>query len=228
MSVNILIPQSEEDSNAPGGRTEWLPKKFNMSSISHICIGCIYSTSSILNVYLMFSWMIHWHPVNGRAITLILQDVIDIFDDMVLLPSISHSSNTSWDPYLKQTLGEARYKNRGAACCLGKWGAPKTIPLSNDDFIQVQKQVQEIITDGLEQLSMYGLCFFVLKRNEYNSLQRMTREDNIAGQKKHWFETSQTLIGTICRIGHVGRCWLMWAYHLDHIHQLFLWLVFGD
>ncbi|KAG1863287.1 hypothetical protein DFJ58DRAFT_725189 [Suillus subalutaceus] len=162
-SIDILIPQSEEDSNAPGGRTEWLSKRFNMSAIPHICIGRISSASSILNIYLMFPRMIHQHPVNGRSITLIPQDIVHIFYDMVLLPSISHSSDVSWEPYLKQTLEEARYKNRGAAGRSGGRGAPKTIPLSNDDFIKVQKRMHEIIADGLKQLSMYGSCFFVLE-----------------------------------------------------------------
>jgi hypothetical protein len=85
--------------------------------------------------------MIHQHPVNGRAITLITQDIVDIFYNMVLLPSIGYSSNTSWDPYLKQTLKEVRYKNRGAAGHSGGWRAPKIILLSNDDFIKVQKQM---------------------------------------------------------------------------------------
>ncbi|KAG2335724.1 hypothetical protein BDR05DRAFT_953867, partial [Suillus weaverae] len=136
VSIDILIPQSEEDFHAPGGRTEWLSKQFNMSAIPHICIGRISSASSILNLYMMFPRMIHRHPINGRMITLMPHDVIDIFYDMVLLPSIGHFNDISWDPYLKQTLEEARYKTRGASGRPGGRGAPKIIPLSNDDFMR--------------------------------------------------------------------------------------------
>lgn len=187
MSLDILIPQSEEDAHASGGRTEWLSKRFNMSSIPHICIGRISSASSVLNIYLMFPRMIHRHPINGRKITLIPQDVVDIFYDMVLLPSIGHSNDVSWDPYLKQTLEEARYKNKGAAGRSGGRGAPKSIPLSNDDFLKVQIRMHQIIKNGLEHLSMYGSCFFVL---EGKGIKLLTKD----GQRGQYHGPEEALI----------------------------------
>jgi len=190
VSIDILIPQSEEDFHAPGGRTEWLSKRFNMSAIPHICIGRISSASSILNLYMMFPRMIHRHPLNGRMITLMPHEVIDLFYDKVLLPSIGHFNDISWDPYLKQTLEEARYKARGASGHPGGRGAPKIIPLSNDDFMKVQKRMHEIIKDGLEQLSMYGSCFFVL---EGKGIKLLTKD----GQRGQYSGPEEALIRNI-------------------------------
>ncbi|KAG1789583.1 uncharacterized protein HD556DRAFT_1492627, partial [Suillus plorans] len=161
--IDITIPQSEEDANTPGGRTEWLSKRFPMSAIPHICIGRISSASSMLNLYIAFPRMIHQHPVNGRRITLMPKEVLDIFWDQVLLPSIGDSTDVSWAPYLKHTLEEARYKARGKDGRKGGWGPPKTIPLSDDDFRDVQDRMEARIQDGEGELSMYGSSFFILE-----------------------------------------------------------------
>ncbi|KAG2108245.1 uncharacterized protein F5147DRAFT_652964 [Suillus discolor] len=136
--VDILIPQSEEDARAPGGRTEWLSKRFPMSAIPHACIGQISSASSTLNLYIAFPRMIHTHLVNGRRITLMPKDVLDIFWDRVLLPSIENSTDVSWVPYIKHTLEEARYKD-------------------------VQACMEDCVHDGESELSMFGSFFFILK-----------------------------------------------------------------
>jgi hypothetical protein len=161
--VEITIPQSEEDANAPGERTEWLSKRFPMSAIPHVCMGRISSASSTLNLYIAFPRMIHQHPTNGRRITLMPKEVLDIFWDRVLLPSIGQCTDVSWAPYLKHTLEEARYKARGADGRRGGWGPPKTIPLSDDDFCDVQKRMEARIRDGGPELSMYGSSFFILE-----------------------------------------------------------------
>ncbi|KAG1732827.1 hypothetical protein EDB19DRAFT_1911847 [Suillus lakei] len=151
--VEITIPQSEEDANAPGGRTEWLSKRFPMSAIPHVCMGHISSASSTLNLYITFPRMIHQHPTNGQRITLMPKEVLDIFWDRVLLPSIGQCTDVSWAPYLKHTLEEAHYKARGTM----------TIPLSDDDFFDVQKCMEAHICNGGPELSMYGSSFFILE-----------------------------------------------------------------
>ncbi|KAG1760492.1 hypothetical protein EV702DRAFT_985523 [Suillus placidus] len=161
--VDITIPQSEADAQIPGGRTEWLSKRFPMSAIPHACIGRISSASSTLNLYIAFPRMIHRHPVNGRRITLIPQEVLDIFWDRVLLPSIGDCTDASWAPYLKHTLEEARYKAHGAGGRRGGWGPPKSIPLSDDDFKDVQERMQDRIHNGEAELSMFGSLFFILE-----------------------------------------------------------------
>ncbi|KAG1729381.1 hypothetical protein EDB19DRAFT_1832425 [Suillus lakei] len=145
--VEITIPQSEEDANMPGRRTEWLSKCFPMSAIPHICIGHISSAASTLNLYIAFPRMIHKHPVNGRRITLMPQEVLDIFWDRVLLPSIGACTDVSWEPYLKHTLEEAQYKVKGMGGCTGGWGPPKSIPLI-EFVMEVGKGIKLLTKDG--------------------------------------------------------------------------------
>ncbi|KAG1817592.1 uncharacterized protein BJ212DRAFT_1480155 [Suillus subaureus] len=182
--VDITIPQSEADASVPGGRTEWLSKRFPMSAIPHTCIGRISSASSTLNLYIAFPRMIHQHPMNGQRITLMPKDVLNIFWDRVLLPSIGDCTDVSWAPYLKQTLEEARYKARGGDGCKGGWGPPKTIPLSNNDFKDVQKCMEAHICNGEGKLSMFGSLFFILDRKGIKLLMKDGQRGHFSGPEE--------------------------------------------
>ncbi|KAG2094432.1 uncharacterized protein F5147DRAFT_585052 [Suillus discolor] len=201
--VDIIIPQSEEDARTPGERTEWLSKRFPMSAIPHACIGRISSASSTLNLYIAFPRMIHQHPLNGRRITLIPKEVLDIFWDRVLLPSIGRSTDVSWAPYLKHTLDEARYKSRGTDGRKGGWGPPKTIPLSDDDFRDVQQFMETYIAYGGGELSMYGSFFFIL---EGKGIKLLTKD----GQRGRYSGPEEAL----CR----NLSDLDWPYMMNRTH----------
>lgn len=201
--VDITIPQSEEDASSPGGRTEWLSKRFPMSAIPHASIGRISSASSTLNLYIAFPRMIHQHPVNGRRITLMPKEVLDIFWDKVLLPSIGDCTDVSWAPYLKHTLDEARYKARGRDGRKGGWGPPKTIPLSNDDFRDVQDRMETRIRDGEGELSMYGSMFFIL---EGKGIKLLTKD----GQRGRFSGPEEALRRNLSDLD--------WSYMIDRRH----------
>ncbi|KAG2028647.1 hypothetical protein BDR03DRAFT_1070843, partial [Suillus americanus] len=161
--LDLLIPQSEEDAHEPGGRAEWLSLRVKMDSIPHLCIGRISSAASTLNVYIFFPRLKHDDAISGKRVTIIPNEVEDIFWDRVLLPSIGDCADVSWQAYMKQSLQEARYKNKGGSGTTGGKGTPKIIPLSNDDFLEVQARMHDRIKDGHMELSMFGSCFFVLE-----------------------------------------------------------------
>jgi len=161
--LDLLIPQSEEDAQEPGGRTEWLSLRVKMDSIPHLSIGRISSAASTLNVYIFFPRLKHDDAISGKRVTIIPHEVEDIFWDRVLLPAIGDCADISWQPYMKQSLNEARYKNTGRSGVTGGRGTPKIIPLSNDDFMDVQGRMHDRIKDGHMELSMFGSCFFVLE-----------------------------------------------------------------
>ncbi|KAG1789580.1 uncharacterized protein HD556DRAFT_1446798 [Suillus plorans] len=201
--VDITIPQSEEDANAPGGRKEWLSKRFPMAAIPHACMGRISSASSTLNLYIAFPRMIHQHPVNGRRITLMPKEVLDIFWDRVLLPSIGDCTDVSWAPYMKHTLEEARYKARGVEGRKGGWGPPKTIPLSDDDFRDVQERMEACIRNGEGELSMYGSFFFIL---EGKGIKLLTKD----GQRGRFSGPEEALRRNLSDLD--------WPYMMNHRH----------
>ncbi|KAG1843493.1 hypothetical protein F4604DRAFT_1596821 [Suillus subluteus] len=161
--LDLLIPQSEEDAHEPGGRAEWLSLRVKMDSIPHLCIGRISSAASTLNVYIFFPRLKHDDAISGKKVTIIPNEVEDIFWDRVLLPSIGDCADISWQAYMKQSLQEARYKNKGGSGTTGGKGTQKIIPLSNDDFLEVQVRMHDRIKDGHMELSMFGSCFFVLE-----------------------------------------------------------------
>jgi hypothetical protein len=161
--LDLLIPQSEEDAREPGGRTEWLSIQVKMDSIPHLCIGRISSAASTLNVYVFFPRLKHDDAISGKRVTIIPNEVEDIFWDRVLLPAIGDCAEISWQAYLKQSLNEARYKNKRGPGATGGRGTPKIIPLSNDDFLDVQERMKDRIKDGQMELSMFGSAFFVLE-----------------------------------------------------------------
>ncbi|KAG2029786.1 hypothetical protein BDR03DRAFT_975545, partial [Suillus americanus] len=161
--LDLLIPQSEEDAHEPGGRAEWLSLRVKMDSIPHLCIRHISSAASTLNVYIFFPRLKHDDAISSKKVSIIPNEVEDIFWDQVLLPSISDCADSSWQAYMKQSLQEARYKNKGGSGTTGGRRTPKIIPLSNDDFLEVQARMHDRIKDGHMELSMFGSCFFVLE-----------------------------------------------------------------
>ncbi|KIJ57760.1 hypothetical protein HYDPIDRAFT_34815 [Hydnomerulius pinastri MD-312] len=62
---------------------------------------------------------------------------------------------------MDQTLAEAKYKGRNGG--RGGTGGSKSIPLSDRLFRSVQRSMQRLIEDGLDNLSMFGSFFFVLE-----------------------------------------------------------------
>ncbi|KAG1726207.1 hypothetical protein EDB19DRAFT_1833506 [Suillus lakei] len=132
------------------------------------------------------------------------KEVLDIFWDRVLLPSIGQCTNVSWVPYLKHTLEEARYKARGADGRRGGWGPPKTIPLSDDDFCDVQKRMEARIRDGGPELSMYGSSFFIL---EGKGIKLLTKD----GQRGHFSGPEEAL--------RLNLPDLDWQYMMSRSHE---------
>lgn len=155
--VEVLIPQSEADQQAPGRRTEWLCKRFPMVAIPHTPIGQLSSsTGHLLRVYIFFPRMIHRCPHTGRRMNMMPRGVLDSFWEEILLPAISDSSTQSGTPYYSQSLEEAAYKQRGNSRSF------KNIPLTNDTFLDVQERMQELILEQ-DDRSMYGSFFFVVE-----------------------------------------------------------------
>ena len=155
--VDILVPQSEEDQRALGPRTEWISKKFPLNAIPHASIGRLASsTGHALNVYIFFPRMIHRSPFTGRRMNMMPKSVLDPFWEEIFLPAIDRQlkATESWTPYASQTLEEGRYKQRGSS------RSPRTFPLSNHAFLEVQDIMRQLIIEE-EDCSMYIWLVFL-------------------------------------------------------------------
>ncbi|KAF9230725.1 hypothetical protein BU15DRAFT_83272 [Melanogaster broomeanus] len=132
--VEVVVPQSEEDASALGGRTEWWSLPLPLSAIPHTSFGTIGCGSGSLNVYIFFPRMIHHDELSGRRATNIPKEVLDYFWMHVLLPAIADNVDDT----------EALY-------------AALTLP---EDIVETMKN---IIQEEPEKLTLFGSFFFVVE-----------------------------------------------------------------
>ncbi|KAL4064649.1 hypothetical protein J3A83DRAFT_4376894 [Scleroderma citrinum] len=159
--IDILIPQSEADAYAMGGRTEWLTMSFPLSGIPHTTFGALSSTSGTMQVYICFPRMIHRDEVTHRCANQIPKEVLDFFWEHILLPAIREHADVGSAPYVSLTLDEVRFKARKG--CRKKPGHPKAVPFSMRVLQQVQSTMEKIIQKDPSRLANYGSFFFVLE-----------------------------------------------------------------
>ncbi|KAG2125005.1 hypothetical protein BD769DRAFT_1669167 [Suillus cothurnatus] len=111
--VDILIPQSADDQGPDGTeRKEWWTKSVPLSSIPHVPFGMLSTANHASNLLLFFPRMIHNRTNSSLKATRIPLDVIDLFWNEVVLPSISQEAPNSSLPYVDTTVHEIRYKSR--------------------------------------------------------------------------------------------------------------------
>ncbi|KAG1793366.1 uncharacterized protein HD556DRAFT_1238096 [Suillus plorans] len=157
--VDILMPQSTEDQGLDGTqREEWWTKSIPLSSIPHVPFGVLSTANHTSNLLLCFPRMIHNRVNSSRRATRIPLDVIDLFWNEVVLPSISLEAPTSSLPYVDTTVHEIRYKSRKG----GSSRRPKAIPFSQVAFKKIQKHMRTLV-DQSPMLASYGSFFFVLE-----------------------------------------------------------------
>jgi hypothetical protein len=161
--VDILIPQSAEDQGPDGTeRKEWWTKSVPLSSIPHVPFGMLSTVNHASNLLLFFPRMIHNRTNSSLKATRIPLDVIDLFWNEVVLPSISQEAPNSSLPYVDTTVHEIRYKSRKGG--FGQFGSqrPKAIPIPKATFERIQRSMRTRIKDQA-MLAPYGSFFFVLE-----------------------------------------------------------------
>ncbi|KAI9449509.1 hypothetical protein HD554DRAFT_2181041 [Boletus coccyginus] len=195
--IDILIPQSEDDQHISGHRTEWMSKKFPLNAIPHTTIGQLTSsTGHVLKVYIFFPRMIHRSPFTGRCMNMMPKGVLDPFWEEILLPAIGDRATESYAPYMSQTLEEVRYKQRGS------FRSQKTLPLSNQAFLEVQDSMKALIKECTDH-SIYDSFFFVV---EGKGIKLLTKD----GQEGVYVSPEAALRENL-------SC-LSWDYMLDRNH----------
>ncbi|KAG2352839.1 hypothetical protein BDR07DRAFT_1283618 [Suillus spraguei] len=161
--VDVLIPQSAEDQGPDGTqRQEWWTKSIPLSSIPHVPFGVLSTGNHISNLLLFFPRMIHNRTNSSLKATRIPLDVIDLFWNQVVLPSISQESSNSSLPYVDTTVHEIRYKSRKGGSGQPGSQRPKATPVSRTAFERIQNSMKMRVRDQA-MLAPYGSFFFVLE-----------------------------------------------------------------
>ncbi|KAG2335332.1 hypothetical protein BDR05DRAFT_1006930 [Suillus weaverae] len=161
--VDILIPQSAEDQGPDGTqREEWWTKSVPLSSIPHVPFGVLGTGNHTSNLLLFFPRMIHNRANSSLKATRIPVDVIDLFWNEVVLPSISQEAPNSSLPYVDTTVQEIRYKSRKGGSGQSGSQRPKATPISRIAFEKIQRSMRIRVRDQA-MLAPYGSFFFVLE-----------------------------------------------------------------
>ncbi|KAG1785186.1 uncharacterized protein HD556DRAFT_1250275 [Suillus plorans] len=161
--VDILIPQSADDQGPDGtARKEWWTKSVPLSSISHVPFGMLSTANHASNFLLLFPRIIHKRTNSSLKATRIPLDVIDLFWNEVVLPSISQEAPNSSLPYVDTTVHEIRYKSRKGGSGQPGSQRPKATPVSKVAFERIQRSMRTRVKDQA-MLAPYGSFFFVLE-----------------------------------------------------------------
>jgi len=160
--VDILVPQSQEDANVMGGRTEWMTMSFPLCGVPHTAFGTLGGTSNAMYVYICFPRMIHRDEMTHRRANRIPKEVLDFFWEHILLPSIRQHAHLGNEPYVCLTLDEVRFKARKGGSGK-KTGRPKAVPFTMDMLKKIQLTMEDIIRDDPDRYANYGSFFFVLE-----------------------------------------------------------------
>ncbi|KAJ8584007.1 hypothetical protein M405DRAFT_747726 [Rhizopogon salebrosus TDB-379] len=163
--VDILMPQSAEDQGSDGAqRKEWWTKSVPLSSIPHAPFGILGTGNHISNLHICFPRMKHTSIHSNRSATRVPLDVMDLFWNMVVLPSISQETSASSRPYAETTVNEIRYKARKGPSSQPGAQRPKSLPISASAFERIQKHMRALVDVHAEPvLAPYGSFFFVLE-----------------------------------------------------------------
>ncbi|KAG6369921.1 hypothetical protein JVT61DRAFT_13388, partial [Boletus reticuloceps] len=159
--VDILVPQSQEDANAIGGRTEWLTISFPLSGIPNTTFGTLSNTSGSMFVYICFPRMIHRDQMTQKRTNRIPKEILDFFWENLLLPAICKHVDAGSAPYVSLTLDEVRFKARKGI--RKKPGRPKAVPFTMELLQKIQATMEETIRGNPDRYANYGSFFFVLE-----------------------------------------------------------------
>ncbi|KAN0101312.1 hypothetical protein V8E55_001296 [Tylopilus felleus] len=150
--VDILVPQSQEDADAIGDRTEWMTMSFPLCGIPHTVLGALSSASSAM--------MIHRDEMTHRHANRIPKEVLDFFWEHLLLPAIRQHADVGSAPYVCLTLNEVKFKARKGNS--KKAGRPRAVPFTMELLKKIQSTMEDIIQQDPSRYANYGSFFFVL------------------------------------------------------------------
>jgi hypothetical protein len=140
--IDLLVPQSEDDRENLGSRTEWWSKTFKLHQIPHLQLGKMGDGAGSINLFMAFPRMSHKHPYLRGWVNNIPSHVQNILWDHVILPAmraVIHKVNL---PYLSLDRANLSFKEN-------QQGASKsmpTFPLSKEEFGKLTKQIRFIVS----------------------------------------------------------------------------------
>jgi hypothetical protein len=144
--VDILVPPSEEDRDAGGGRDEWWTKSFPLSNIPHVHFGSVGDGSGTMNIYLALPRIAHKHPHRRRWSTLIPYSVQTQLWERVIIPAMVQTTNHLNRPYIDHTLDEHMFKGGRRPKKKGSQFKAQTYPFQPKELMALQEAMRELVS----------------------------------------------------------------------------------
>ena len=123
--VDLLVPQSADDCQALGSRTEWYSRRFKLSQIPHIQLGKMGDGAGSVNLLMAFPRMTHQHPYLSQWVSMVPGDVQNLLWDRVLIPAMQAVMPEAVHPYVGLDRAHLSFKEKNWK---GAYKASSTFP----------------------------------------------------------------------------------------------------
>jgi hypothetical protein len=140
VQIQVLYPQTEEDQEALGGRTEWFTNAHSLSTIPHLQFGVLQGPS-VVNILLFFPRMIHKDPHHHYRVNRIPKGIQDFFWDHVLLPALRSVVPSTRSAYMPVDRSHSTFK-------MGSGKHSSTFSLEPNDLERLIGRMKEIVRPG--------------------------------------------------------------------------------
>ena len=110
--VDLLVPQSADDRQALGSRTEWYSRRFKLSQIPHIQLGKMGDGAGSVNLLMAFPRMTHQHPYLSRWVSMVPGDVQNLLWDRVRIPAMQAVMPEMVHPYVGLDRAHLSFKEK--------------------------------------------------------------------------------------------------------------------
>lgn len=156
-SVYITLlrpPENKKQLNNPLFRRK---TQYPLSSIPHMPFGYFGEASQQFNLYIFFPRMIHKNTNNNRTITIMPQELRDLWFSEAMLKALASTLNQypGIGEYLPHSTEHLRWKT-------GDRARRPTIPLAPESLASLLTAIQSSIFEKDDLLSRFGSFFFVL------------------------------------------------------------------
>jgi hypothetical protein len=176
-SVYITLlgpPENKRQLNNPQLRRK---ARYPLSSIPHMPFGYFGEASQQFNLYIFFPRMIHKNTNNNRTITIMPQELQDLWFSEVMLKALASALNQypGIGEYLPHSTEHLRWKT-------GDRARRPTIPLAPESLASLLTAIHYGVSENDDLLSCFGSFFFVLDARGIKLLSKQYKQGETAFQ----------------------------------------------
>ena len=182
--VTLLEPPDDEgELKKPQSRPR---TRFPLSSIPHMPFGYFGEATQQFNLYVFFPRMVHKNDNNNRAITLMPQELQELWLSEAVFKALDSSMDcySGISEYLPHSTDQLKWK-------AGGHGRQPTFPVSPSAMSSLLANIRSLSENSEDLLSRFGSFFFVL---DSRGVKTLTKQHVL---EKNAFQTLQTLVPSL-------------------------------